>query len=76
MYGVDSGFSSSWHNLCDVPMITNSVFIVLRLSLLIFNHSQTFAKAGTSSSFSSCDVQIALSKLVSSAYIVTLTSLT
>ena len=71
MYGVDSGFSSGQFKRCGVPMIINSVFTAFRLSLLLFNHSQTFAKAETICSLSSCDVRIALSKLVSSAYIVT-----
>ena len=37
---------------CEVPMSINSVLIVFRLSLFIFNHLQTFAKAERSSSFS------------------------
>ena len=50
MCGVDSGFLSRRFKRCGVPMIVNSVFTVFRLSLLLFNHSQTFTKAGTSSS--------------------------
>ena len=57
-------------------MIINSVFTVFRLNLLFHNHLQTLERAETISSFNCCIVQKALSKLVSSAYIITLTSLT
>ena len=49
-YGVLSGRLSRLFNLCNVPMIMNSVFKLFNASLLLFNHSHIFPNAGISSS--------------------------
>ena len=50
-YGVLSGRLSRLFNLCDVPVIMNSVFKLFNASLLLFNLSHIFPNAGISSSF-------------------------
>ena len=45
-YGVLSGRLSRLLNLCDVPVIMNSVFKLFNAGLLLFSHSHIFQMLG------------------------------